>query len=124
VHPALRLNDTTDLSNAQPKCGIFKRLLHLPRPEPAQIAIVVVRGAIRVLVRERAKLVCAPPDLRLVSPQDRDRFLFGARDIRLSNRREGKKRRGPPGCIVNDKLIERKREKENCPCGLCGERWT
>jgi len=83
MHPALRLNDPTNLPNTQPKRRLFKRLLHLPGPEPAQIAIVLVREAIRMLARERAKRFRARPDLRLVSSQDRDRFLLGARNVRL-----------------------------------------
>jgi hypothetical protein len=36
-----------------------------------------------MLARQRAKLVRARPDLGLVSSQDRDRFLLGARNFRL-----------------------------------------
>ncbi len=88
MHPALRLYDPADLPNAQRKRRILKRLLHLPRPKPAQIAVVLVRRAIRVLARERPKLVRARPDLCLVSPQDRDRFPLGPRDFRLPDKKK------------------------------------
>ena len=83
MHPALRLNDPTDLPNPQPKRRLLKRLLHLPRPEPAQIPTVLMRRAIRMLARESAERLRARPDLGLVSSQYRDRFLLGARNFRL-----------------------------------------
>ena len=43
VHPTLRVDNVTDLPNAQRKRRLFERLLHLARTEPAQVAIMVMR---------------------------------------------------------------------------------
>jgi hypothetical protein len=68
MHPALRIDDLTDLPNAQPKRRVLKRLLHLPWAKPAQVSIVFMRRTIRVLARKRPERVRARPDLRLISP--------------------------------------------------------
>ena len=52
-------------------------------PKPAQVAIVIMRLTIRVLARERAKLLCACPGLRFVLLQDTYGLLFRAGDNRL-----------------------------------------
>ena len=51
--------------------------------KPAQVAIVIMRRTIRVFARERAKALCARPDLCLVTPQDSDGLLLRAGDIGL-----------------------------------------
>jgi hypothetical protein len=51
--------------------------------EPAQVAIVVMRRTIRMLACERAKLLCARPDLCFVALQDGNGLLFRAGDIGL-----------------------------------------
>jgi hypothetical protein len=51
--------------------------------KPAQVAIVIVRRTIRVFARERAKVLCARPDLCLIAPQDSDGLLLRAGDIGL-----------------------------------------
>jgi hypothetical protein len=43
VDPALRVDDVTDIPNAQRKRRIFKRLLHLPMTKPAEVAIMFMR---------------------------------------------------------------------------------
>lgn len=83
VHAALRIDDATDLAHPQRKRRILERLLHLPRSKPAQVSIVVVGRTVRVLAREHAKLVRAPPDLRFVSFQDRDGLFLRACDVGL-----------------------------------------
>ena len=40
---ALRVDNVTDLPNAQRKRRIFERLLHLPMTKPTQVAIVIMR---------------------------------------------------------------------------------
>jgi hypothetical protein len=84
VHAAVRLDDTADGANLQRKGRILERLLHLAVTKPAQIAVIGVRGTVRVGLSERSKLVCARPDLCLVPPEDLDGLLFGTCDIRLS----------------------------------------
>ena len=84
MHTALSLDDTADGPNLQRKSRILEWLLHLAATEPAQVAVVGVRGTVRVRVSKRSKLPCARPDLCLVSLQDLDGFLLGACDIRLS----------------------------------------
>ena len=43
VDAALRVDNVTDLPNAQRKRSLFERLLHLPMTKPAQVAIVIMR---------------------------------------------------------------------------------
>ena len=84
MYAALGIDNATNLAYLQRKGRILERLLHLPRSKPAQVSIVVMGRTVRVLLRKRAKLLGAPPDLCFVSPQDRDGFVLRARDFRLS----------------------------------------
>jgi hypothetical protein len=83
MHAALRIDDATNLAHPQRKRCILERLLHLPRFKPSQISVVVVRGTVRVLARNRTKPVRATSDLRVVSLQDRDGLFLRARDLGL-----------------------------------------
>jgi hypothetical protein len=83
VHARVGLDDIGDLADGEPVRGLLERLLHLPAPEPAEVAALRVRRAVRVLGRERAERVRAPADLRLVSAQDPDGLVLRARDHRL-----------------------------------------
>jgi hypothetical protein len=53
---------------------VLERLLHLPGPEPAEVAGLGVGRAVRVLLRERAERVRAPADLD---------FVLASRDLLL-----------------------------------------
>jgi hypothetical protein len=83
VHTAVRLDDVADLAYVEAVCRALERLLHLSGPEPAEVAGLLVRRAVRVLLRKRAERVRAPVDLRLVTAQDLDRLLLAARDVVL-----------------------------------------
>jgi hypothetical protein len=83
VHTAVRLDDVADLAYVEAVRRALERLLHLPGPEPAEVAGLFVRRAVRVLLRKRAECVRAPVDLRLVTAQDFDRLLLAARDVVL-----------------------------------------
>jgi hypothetical protein len=85
VHAAVRLDDVADLAYVESVCRALERLLHLSGPEPAEVAGLLVRRAVRVLLRKRAERVCAPVDLRLVTTQDLDRLLLAARYVLLQS---------------------------------------
>jgi hypothetical protein len=51
--------------------------------KPAQVAIVIMRCTIRVLARERAKILCVRPDLCFITLQDSDGLLLRAGDVGL-----------------------------------------
>jgi hypothetical protein len=46
VHAAVRLHDAADLADAERVRGVLERLLHLPRPKPAEVARLRVRRAV------------------------------------------------------------------------------
>jgi hypothetical protein len=83
MHTALRIDDATNLAHPQRKRCILERLLHLSRFKPSQVSIVVMRGTVRVLARNRTKPVRATSDLSVVSLQNRDGLFLRARDLRL-----------------------------------------
>lgn len=83
MHATLRIDDTTNLSDAQRERCILERLLHLPRFKPSQVSIVVMGGTVRVFARNRTKLISATPDFRFVSLQDHDGIFLRARDFGL-----------------------------------------
>ena len=83
MHPAIRLDDITDLFHLQSIRRVLERLLHLSSPKPTQVSTVCMRGAVGVLARQLRKLVVRAIDLCLVPPQGLDGFLFGAGDIGL-----------------------------------------
>jgi phosphate-selective porin len=53
VDAAVRLHNAADPVDADCVRGVLARLLHLPRREPAEVAHLGVRGAVRVPLRER-----------------------------------------------------------------------
>ncbi len=89
VHAALRIDNVTDLAHLQRKRRIFKRLLHLPRSEPAQVAILLVGGAVRVLAREPAKLpISFPYPFKIAMASSFERVMLTCQDAYLATEKK------------------------------------
>lgn len=81
MNATVRAHDITDLSYFERKGSFLKRLLHLAMSKLAEIAVLVVRGTIRVHLCELAKLVRlvrGAVDFGLVLSQDGNRFVFAS----------------------------------------------
>ena len=86
VDAAICADNVAHLSGLECIGGVLERLLHHARPEPAEVAVARVRGAVRVLVRERPELGRVRVDLGDVALEDLDRLLARARDVVLGRR--------------------------------------
>lgn len=73
---AVGVHNVANLTNFEGVRRIFERLLHLPTFEEAEITVLSMRGAVRVLVSEFSKFVEIAVDFGGVTLQDPDSFLF------------------------------------------------
>lgn len=76
MNTAIRADDIADLADFQRVGPILKRFLHLPRSEPAQIPILLMRGAIRMDLGELCKFLGRAVDFCLVTFEYFYRFLL------------------------------------------------
>jgi hypothetical protein len=84
MHSAIRANNVADLAHLQPVRRLLEGLLHLAVAEPPQIPAFLVRGTVRVLLRQLGELVSRRPNLRLITSQDLDRLLLRTGNLVLS----------------------------------------
>lgn len=83
MHAAVGRYDVADLAHREGVRSLFERPLHLAWAEPPEVAAVLVRRAVRVLLSERRELLWVPVNLRIVLVQQRDGLFLRARNFWL-----------------------------------------
>jgi hypothetical protein len=92
VDAAVRADNVANLANLQTIRRLLEWLLHLAVPEPTEVPALVMRGAVRMLPREFAKLIGGSPDLSLIASEDLDGSVLRARDVALWASNEDRER--------------------------------